>query len=268
MKVYALSGPSGTGKSYQAIGLCQQKNIEAVIDDGLFICGNRVEAGISAKRQKTSLGAVKTALFTKDEHAQQVMDKIAELQPESILVLGTSDKMILRICKRLSLPQPFEIINIEDITTEGERAIAAKSRDGHGKHVIPVPTLQLKRDFAGYFMDPLKFFKDLSLSGGEDHGRTVVRPTFSYMGEFFISDGVFIDISRAVAKRYDDIRNVDKVYENTSPDNLVMTVVLEVSINEGLGQTLRDYQKELAQAIEKMTAYNIGQISLEVQVRE
>ena len=69
MKVYTLTGKSGTGKSYQAINLCKEKNIVSIIDDGLFIYKNRVEAGISAKRQKTMAGAIKTALFTLDEHA-------------------------------------------------------------------------------------------------------------------------------------------------------------------------------------------------------
>ena len=53
MKVYALSGKSGTGKSFQAMNLCNRLNIESIIDDGLFIFHNRVEAGISAKRQET-----------------------------------------------------------------------------------------------------------------------------------------------------------------------------------------------------------------------
>ena len=42
---------SGTGKSYQAMNLCKELDIEAIIDDGLFIYGNRVMAGISAKAE-------------------------------------------------------------------------------------------------------------------------------------------------------------------------------------------------------------------------
>ena len=67
MKVYALIGKSGTGKSFQAVNLCRELKIESIIDDGLFICRNKVEAGISAKRLPTKVGAVKTALSTKDE---------------------------------------------------------------------------------------------------------------------------------------------------------------------------------------------------------
>ena len=67
MKVYSLSGRSGTGKSFQAINLCKEKNIEAIIDDGLFIYRNKVISGISAKRQRTIITAVKAAIFSDDD---------------------------------------------------------------------------------------------------------------------------------------------------------------------------------------------------------
>ena len=117
MKVYTLTGKSGTGKSYQAINLCKEKNIESIIDDGLFIYRNRVEAGISAKRQKTMVGAIKTALFTLDEHAESVARRIRELSPKSLLIIGTSDRMTDKIVERLSLPEVSERIYIENITS-------------------------------------------------------------------------------------------------------------------------------------------------------
>ena len=167
MKVYTLTGKSGTGKSYQAINLCREKNIESIIDDGLFIYHNRVEAGISAKRQKTTVGAIKTALFTLDDHAESVASKIKELQPETLLIIGTSDRMTDKIVARLGLPAVSERIYIEDITSEEERKIADKQRHVLGKHVIPVPTLQLKRDFAGYFLDPMRIFKGIKRGKAE-----------------------------------------------------------------------------------------------------
>ena len=63
MKVYALVGKSGTGKSYQAMNLCRDLDIEAIIDDGLFIYGNGILAGKSAKRQGTVIGALKPLCF-------------------------------------------------------------------------------------------------------------------------------------------------------------------------------------------------------------
>ena len=159
MDVYTLVGKSGTGKSFHAMNLCKKLGVEAIIDDGLFIYKNHVVAGVSAKRESTKIGAVKTALFLNEEMCSQVKKAIEEENPESILVLGTSDGMTDKIISRLGLP-PLESdslrrIHIEEITTEEERQTARQQRDQYGKHVIPAPALQLKRTFAGYFMDPL-----------------------------------------------------------------------------------------------------------------
>ncbi len=264
MKVYTLTGKSGTGKSYQAINLCKEKNIESIIDDGLFIYRNRVEAGISAKRQGTMVGAIKTALFTLDEHADSVREKIKELQPETMLILGTSDKMTDKIRARLDLPEEvFERIYIEDITTEEEREVADKQRRGQGKHVIPVPTLQLKRDFAGYFLDPLRIFKDFK-TGKQYTEKTVVRPTFSYMGDFFISDFVLTDIAQCVGKETEGIAKVEKVYENTSPDNLHLDVSVIIDADASIWDVAIDFQKRLAEVVESMTAFNVVNVDIEV----
>ena len=151
MKVYTLTGKSGTGKSFQALNLCKEYNIESIVDDGLFIYQNKVMAGTSAKREKTKVGAIKAAMFIRPEHRDEVKKSIESVQPESILVIATSDGMAEEICEQLELPEIYKVIHIEDITTEREREKAWKQRRIQGKHVIPVPSMQLKRDFAGYF---------------------------------------------------------------------------------------------------------------------
>lgn len=266
MKVYSLTGKSGTGKSYQAMNICKEKNIESIIDDGLFIYRNRVEAGISAKRQKTMVGAIKTALFTNEEHHAKVKARIKALKPKTILVIGTSDKMAEKIVKRLELPPIDEYIHIEDITTDEERDVADRQRHIQGKHVIPVPTLQLKRDFAGYFMDPLRIFKGGGMFGNPQYTeKTVVRPTFSYMGDFFISDVVITDIANCVAKETNGIAKVIKVYENTSPDSLHLEVAIGVERGSMIWEAAIEYQSNLRDQIENMTAFNVVKVDVEVK---
>lgn len=96
MKVYALVGKSGTGKSYQAMNLCREKDIESIIDDGLYIYKTEAMGGMSAKREPTKVGAIKTALFSKDDHRDEVTKLIEDTNPQSILLLGTSDGMVRR----------------------------------------------------------------------------------------------------------------------------------------------------------------------------
>jgi len=265
MKVYTLTGKSGTGKSYQAINLCREKNIESIIDDGLFIYKNRVEAGISAKRQKTTVGAIKTALFTLDDHAESVAASIEEMQPESLLIIGTSDRMTDKIVARLGLPAVSERIYIEEITSEEERKIADKQRHVLGKHIIPVPTLQLKRDFAGYFLDPMRIFRGIKLGKAEYSEKTVVRPTFSYMGEFFISDMVMIDIAKGVARETEGVAGVMRVDENTEPDNLMFDVAIAIRDGSEVWETAISYQERFAEIVESMTAFNVVKVNVEVR---
>ena len=111
MKVYGLVGKSGTGKSYQSMNVCRDRHIEAIVDDGLFICRNTIQAGHSAKRDQNKVSAIKTAIFQDPETRRQVAGKIKEVKPKSILVLGTSEEMIERICSRLELPKVSEMVS-------------------------------------------------------------------------------------------------------------------------------------------------------------
>ena len=159
MKIYGLSGKSGTGKSYHASQLCGRMGIDGIIDDGLFVYNNSIVAGVSAKKQSSQIRAIKTAIFTDEEHRAQVSSAIRSKDPNSILVLGTSDEMIELIIKRLGLPEAEEIIRIEDITSPQERETALKRRSEEGMHVIPAPTFAVKKQFSGYFVDPMKSFR-------------------------------------------------------------------------------------------------------------
>jgi ABC-type glutathione transport system ATPase component len=101
MKVYTLTGKSGTGKSFQAMNLCREYDIESIIDDGIFIYRDRVMAGTSAKREKTKVGAIKAAMLIREEQREEVKRSIESVKPESILVIATSDKMAEEICEQL-----------------------------------------------------------------------------------------------------------------------------------------------------------------------
>ncbi|MCB6992756.1 Asp23/Gls24 family envelope stress response protein [bacterium 210820-DFI.6.37] len=265
MKVYALVGKSGTGKSYQAQNLCKELNIEAIIDDGLFIYENKVMAGISAKRQATKVGAVKTALFTKEEHQQDVAASVQKTKPRKILVIGTSDEMVRRICARLEFPEISETIYITDITTESERAIAHKQRHELGKHVIPAPAFQLKRQFSGYFMSPLLIFKEWSANKGGVAEKSVVRPTYSYMGDYKLSDKVFSDIIECAAAEIEGVDSVARVLTITAAEGVELNaaVIMEYGCNMVL--QAKKLQEEAARQIENMTAFSVNRFDIEIK---
>ena len=169
MKVVAFVGPSGTGKSHRAIGIAHKNNCDAIIDDGLLIKGTKILAGTSAKNETNRIQAVKRAIFTEEDHAEAVRQALAGNDVRRLLILATSDNMIEKIVKRLELPEPEKTVYIQQIASKQEIKKAKQARLRDGKHIVPVPTVELKPHFTGYFADlPYNLFSKQRKKSGED----------------------------------------------------------------------------------------------------
>ena len=180
MKTYAFVGPSGTGKSYRAQMVANSRNIKFIIDDGLLISGNEVIAGVSAKKAPTKIETVKNALFQNEAKKKEIQKAIKKYKPDSILILGTSDEMVQKIVTNLEFEPLTETIYIQDVATEDEMAMAKNIRVTQGKHVIPVPTFEIRKDFSGYLLDPLQIFKSTGKGNAPYISeKSIVRPTAS-----------------------------------------------------------------------------------------
>lgn len=256
MKIYALIGQSGTGKSYKAFMVAKDKNTEYIIDDGLLIGGTRVLAGKSAKKEDTKLAAVRRALFKDETHRNSIKRAISELKPERILVLGTSFKMIEQITEALDLPYPCESIYINDISTDKEINKAMKSRRKEGKHVIPVPSVEIKKDFSGYFIDSLKIFKKREKSS-EIMEKTIIRPTFSYLGKYEISKNALIQIIEISVLCVEGVEKVKRVKIDSSAEGVIINVELVISLIRRIDLILIDAQKQLIDKLEYSTGLNV-----------
>lgn len=265
MRVIALVGKSGTGKSYKALALAHDKEIDYIIDDGLFIKGSKIIAGSSAKRENTKISAVKRALFMNQSHRQAVIEKIQEHKPTSILILGTSEKMVKQISENLTIAPIDEIVYINEIATDEEIKIAQESRLKQGKHVIPVPTFEIKKDFSGYFIDKLKIFrrkKDNILQIAE---KSVVRPTFSYMGRFTIYDRAVAQMVRHVAGDIEGIYKVNKIKIINHETGTSINIELVLKYGFNIPKSVALFQKQAKEEVEHMTSLNIKDINIVIK---
>lgn len=261
MKVYAFIGSSGTGKSHRAQWVAKERNIECIIDDGLLIKGNRVLAGYSAKKEPTKIASIRRALFTDEEHVSQVKRAIDCAEPENILILGTSDGMVESIVKALELPEISEKIRIEDVSTQQEIKLALSIRKEEGKHVIPVPTFEIKRQFSGYFLDPLRIFRPKGLVPFVAD-KSVVRPTFSYLGKYTISDYAIYTMVENVAIR---VEGINKILKFRMDNNISgITIDMDIAINYGayIPEVLREFQTNLKEVLERLTGLNILKLNI------
>ena len=266
LKVYAFVGPSGTGKSYRAQMVASERNINFIIDDGLLIKDNAVIAGESAKKAETKVATVKHALFYEESEREPVIKAFKKYRPESVLILGTSDGMVQKIASNLGLPEISETIYITDVATEEEMKTARRIRVTEGKHVIPVPTFEIKKDFSGYLLDPLQIFKSKG-KGQKPYisEKSIIRPTFSYMGKFTISDLVFRQILEYLAAQTPAIHRIMKTRVENFGEGariyLEVSIVYGFNVKDGLNAFTSKARKE----IEKLTAMNV--VDLEVVAR-
>ena len=263
VKVYAFVGPSGTGKSYRAQMVASEKGIHFIIDDGLLIKDNEIIAGESAKKAPTKIETVKHALFYEDAEKKPIEKAIKKYKPAKILILGTSDGMVQKIAANLGLPEVSDTTYINQVATEEEMQTARHIRVTEGKHVMPVPTFELKKDFSGYLLDPLQIFKSKGI-GQKPYisEKTIMRPTFSYLGNFTISDTVFRQIIEFLATKMPEIYKV--VRTRVSSSEIGTSIYMEVVVMYGcnIQETLKEFKEKAKREIEKLTAMNV--ISLDV----
>lgn len=264
MKLYALIGQSGTGKSYKAFMVAKDRDIGYIIDDGLLIGGTRVLAGQSAKRESTRIASVRRALFNEPGHREKVRKALEDIKPDSLLVIGTSLKMVQEISQALGLPEFYEVLHIEDVSTEKEIELAKKSRCEDGKHVIPVPTLEVKKDFSGYFIDSLKIFsKKGRLSDMVE--KTIIRPTFSYLGKYELSKSALVQIISICVSKVERINKVMRVRIENNTDGVVIDIDLSVKLITRMDLMVLELQKKLVEEIEYMTGLNVISINITVK---
>ncbi len=263
MKVYAFVGPSGTGKSYRAQMVASEKGVNFIIDDGLLIKDNEVVAGSSAKKAPTKIETVKKALFSRPEEQFEIKKTLRKLKADNILILGTSDGMVQKIQENLGLPKISETIYITDVATEEEMQTARRIRVTEGKHVIPVPTFEIKKDFSGYLLDPLQIFKSKGKNSKPYISeKSIIRPTFSYLGNFKISDTVFRQIIEYLASKTSAIHQTNKIRIDNYPEGMCIYVEVVIVYGYNILQELHDFKLKCKREIERLTTMNVEAIDI------
>ncbi len=266
MQVTAFVGPSGTGKSYRAITVAKKNNIEAIIDDGLLIAENSVIAGFSAKREPTRLASVRRALFTSQAHRDAVKKAIDEYSFQSIMILGTSDAMVKKISQVLGLGTISHYIHIEDISTPEEIELARHMREDEGQHVIPVPTFRIKKYFSGYFLHPFRLLqKNLDEKDIYTEEKSIVRPTFSYMGQYTISDNVLINMATHEAMKIENVQKILRINTRTTDHGVHIDMTIALSYGCYIPDVCREIQNRISENIQKYTSINIRRVNILVK---
>lgn len=264
MEVIAFFGPPGTGKSDRALVVAYENKASCIIDDGILIYHSRIVAGKSAKREESRLKAVRRAIFWDAEQREEVRQALEKINPKRVLILGTSDRMVETICKALGLPKPSKYIRIQDVARPDEMLKAKEARNKEGKHVIPVPTMELKPYFKGYLIDPLRFFrnrkKEMPKRFSENEERSVVRPVFSYYGKLSFSDRVIESLVYYAVRDMKKIRITYVRSEKSTGQMNGLILFIDVSVKPGTPQEIKKIIHTMRDRIQREIEHTTGML--------
>lgn len=267
IRVYALIGESGTGKSFRAKLVAEKYNIDLVIDDGLLIRDQSILAGKSAKREKNRVTAIKRAIFEYPEITQEVIQALEKEKFKTILILGISEKMVARIVERLNLPYPDEIIYIEDVSSVEDISRARESRRNSGKHVIPVPVIEVKKDPSHHILASIKIFiksHPFLFSKKRIVEKTVVRPHFSRRGILAITEKALTQMIMHCINEFNKEVQVKKIIIDTNSNDYILELKLRFPFGLSIPDTLAEMQKYIVTNIERFSGIHIEKLHLTV----
>ncbi len=265
--VIAFVGPSGTGKSTHALRIAAKYQIAHIIDDGLLIHGSRILAGSSAKRAPSKMESVRLAIFADETRAAVMRRALLANKPATLMILGTSDAMLTRICQNLWLNQPAMLIQIEDVSSEEEMRLARQVRLTQGKHTIPVPSMEIKHEFSGTFVDPLaRLIKKRERSQtSQDSDRTVVRPTFSALGSYSMSDEAMRMMIELILAQIEGVASLNHFSVRTEVYGVVLDLELVLIYGYNAPAVMQQVQALVSSKVEEYTAINVLAVNVKAQ---
>ena len=202
------------------------------------------------------MAAVKVALFDDKKHRDGAAKALQSHSFKKILILGTSEKMVNKIAARLQIPQPQEI------------ETAMRSRRVEGKHVIPVPSLEVQRNYPKIFYDKIRLFfkkKKTPFVGTEQSKlfeKSVVRPEFSKVGTVEISKSALTQMVFNCIEEYDKEVVIKKLNIKKEEGGYRLDLTIDIPFGTQLTGKINQLQKYIIEQIERYTGILIIQINV------
>jgi adenylate kinase family enzyme len=266
VRVFALVGESGTGKSFRAKLVAQKYGIDLIIDDGLLIRGETILGGKSAKKETVFMTAVKTALFDEKSHRDEVARALQQQKFKRILLIGTSVRMVNKIADRLQIPQPQKIVKIEEIASREEIDKAMFARRVEGKHVIPVPAIEVRRSYPRIFYDTVRVFLKRTFGvappRSDIYEKAIVRPEYSKRGRVSITEEALTQMVIHCVDEWNESIRIQRITIRSDSQGYRLTLVLEMPFGTQISGNIHQLQEYIVDNIERYTGILIEEVNI------
>jgi len=95
--------------------------------------------------------------------------------------------------------------------------------------------------------------------------KSVVRPTYSYLGDYTISDKAIADIIQYIGLKMEEVYSIIRVETKTSPAGLEITILVIMNYGCKVVEVAKTLQKRIAEGVERMTAFNVEAVNIEIR---
>ncbi|GAH82577.1 unnamed protein product, partial [marine sediment metagenome] len=140
-------------------------------------------------------------------------------------------------------------------------------RNSEGKHIIPVPALEVKRNNPQIFFDTVRiFFKKRfqTVKKGKIFEKTVVRPEYSKRGKLSISETALTQMVLHCVQEFDASLKVEKVIVLRDSSDYGLEVILNVPFENQVAGHLYQLQEYIGKNIEQFTGLIIKEVNLTI----
>ena len=147
---------------------------------------------------------------------------------------------------------------------KSQQALNTRKRS-EGKHVIPVAYLEFKKKTSpALCLRPLEYFKDAMVFGDyESLGeKSVVRPTFSYLGKYTISDYTIYQLVEHVVLKQEGVCKDRKIQSRKKRERDPLEIELTLYYGYNIPDLFKHLRSHITAEIERITSLNIDAMVL------
>ena len=172
-----------------------------------------------------------------------------------------------KIATRLQIPLPSKIIKIEDIANREEIEKAIRSRQIEGKHVIPVPAIEVKKSYSQIFHDSLRDIANKSKlkflkKETSVMEKSIVTPEFSKKGRIDISEAALSQMAMHCINEFSQEIRIKKLSIKIDSRGYRLIITIDVPFGRQLTGEIHSLQQYIIENIEKYTGILIEEVSI------
>jgi uncharacterized alkaline shock family protein YloU len=136
-----------------------------------------------------------------------------------------------------------------------------------GKHVIPVPSIEIKRNYPNIFYEAVKIFKRKTGPAAigptpKVHEKSVVRPEYSKRGKVIISEAALSQMVIHCVDEYNQNIRIKKISVKDDPAGYRLVITIDVPYGTQLGGNIHELRQYIIENIERYTGILIEEVNI------